>query len=230
MSFRFGFALLAWPAIATAQPCAPTCSDDTRCFEGRCLTADEIDEERVRAEVVRRLVEREVKAELASRRRHDGFFIRFGLAGGYGLGSLEHVEGGERDLDGGLGGFDLRIGGTVDGFAIGFFESIRGSGAAQRLRAGVSVDWYPDPTKGLHVGLGLTIDQLRVFDANPDDLWLNGAKLGGPGGTVRLGYDLWVGDQHSLGLELDVAAFSGGDGREEAALYETGLIISYLYH
>jgi hypothetical protein len=74
---------------------------------------------------------------------------------------------------------------------------------------GVSMDWFPNPTGGFHVGatLGFAVaaaprPKTDVFDT-----------LGGGGGALAIstGYDFWIADQWSLGalLRLTGARLSG---------------------
>jgi hypothetical protein len=91
---------------------------------------------------------------------------------------------------------------------------------------GPYVDFYPDPTEGLHfqgmVGWG-------VLDASVDGA-SGGSAATGVIMQLGVGYDFWVGDQWSIG---PLARFAYAPLSLEEATYSTiapSLVCSFTYH
>jgi hypothetical protein len=185
-------------------------------------------------------------------RRHDGFYLRFGLGIGYGRvatsGNIAGIDVNARYTGPGPA-YELLLGGTVGhAFVIGggFVgqdiskprikidppidgnSSLQGTGALGVGAIGPFVDWFPSETEGLHFGamIGFAIIGLRDDHGNPD---------GGFAGSLWGGYDFWIASQWSLGAELRAALASGtrdfDDGshlHDMASTYE--LLFTALYH
>jgi hypothetical protein len=153
--------------------------------------------------------------------RHDGFYLRLSGGPSYlafsGSGPI-----GDASVHDAAGSSLLAIGGTVaPGLALAGafqFASVRNdfkgvedptTGRAYRdAKAtvsfgtiGVLADWFPDPTKGWHLGGMIGLTGLSVVDADIPD-----ARGNAVSGTIFGGYDWWIGPQWSLGL---MAVLSG---------------------
>jgi hypothetical protein len=70
--------------------------------------------------------------------------------------------------------------------------------AATFSHVGVLVDWYPDPTKGWHVGASGGLGVAGVIN-QADDSTMTGASAGG---SAFGGYDWSIGPDWSLGVGL----------------------------
>ncbi|MGC4092879.1 MAG: hypothetical protein QM756_34340 [Polyangiaceae bacterium] len=168
--------------------------------------------------------------------RHDGFYLRLGLGGGFFAGRIAYtwVENGERTSSitshGGGVAFEFAMGGTVaPGLVIGggiYSSSAQHanwnipSSLSDKLATGtieggqgsigllgVIVDYYPNPQQGFHVQGGLGIGTL-TFEA--DKLFPLAKWAGGGGGAmVGVGYEFWVSSQWSIGGIARVLGVSG---------------------
>jgi hypothetical protein len=155
---------------------------------------------------------------------HDGFYYR--AAAGPALSSLVATgPSGRTDLNGSTGGMVL-VGGTPSrGFVVGggltevaaYGRFVGGvyDGAqvdVSEWKVGPFVDWYPDPTRGFHLGAltGLSVSILRSTTNQ------SSAALGA---TIFGGYDWWIGPQWSLGV---LAAASGATASSLVDSHLTG--------
>jgi hypothetical protein len=186
--------------------------------------------------------------------RHDGFYLRLGLGAGYGRATSSGTLYGQSvkmTYKGWGPAYELLIGGTVaTGFVVGggfvgqdikdptlslemngtSLDALLGSqdltvhGSLGVGALGPFVDWFPDERGGLHVGAMLGLALLGL----PGDQGFAGSLWGG--------YDVWVGNQWSLGAQARAAAvranrtLEGFDGRlsDTAVTYE--LLFTALYH
>jgi opacity protein-like surface antigen len=144
---------------------------------------------------------------------HDGFFLRMELGAGY-LMMPGTLEGGSSSLDvdisgmGGLGG--LLLGGTpADGLVIGGgslasvvskptikvgdFEDEADDDLSLSL-LGPFVQYYPDPTGGLHFELLLGYASASGTDDDADE------AATGFGVSAGVGHEWWVSEEWSLGV------------------------------
>lgn len=147
--------------------------------------------------------------------RHDGFYMRIGLGGGY-FGAKVEPEVGTLHANGGGPAFEFALGGTVaDGVVIGgglytasvnrlkwsgdpLASDVRG-GAGSLALLGPFVDFYPNPKDGFHVQGAIGITGLNFAERSstvpPPKEW-----SGGGGGLMfGAGYEFWVGSQWSIG-------------------------------
>jgi hypothetical protein len=181
-------------------------------------------------------------------RRHDGFYLRLGSGIGYGRAATKgSVEG--FDIEATYRGagpvYELLIGGTpargfvvgggfvgqdisspsvkvkvnADVFATGEFTD---SGALGVGALGPFIDWFPDDHGGFHVG---ALAGIGIIGLQGDRSF---------GGSLWTGYDFWIANQWSLGLE-GRAVFATGSRTldsvkmdDTAASYE--LLFTALYH
>ncbi|HEY0463732.1 MAG TPA: hypothetical protein VGC79_05965, partial [Polyangiaceae bacterium] len=179
---------------------------------------------------------------------HDGFYLRMALGLGLGgaLVSSDSKSIGDYSFGGGVGAFDLWIGGTpAAGLSMGAALSGLGLGSSQRSvdghrvsgdvtgstgLLGYFVDVFPDPQRGLHFGgaLGLASGAAKVQDSSQE------FRGGGLGLQAWGGYEFWVSPQWSLGGML---RFIGSLTRQEdagvayeASLGAVTLSFTALYH
>ena len=145
---------------------------------------------------------------------HDGFYLRLGLGAGALSGTWEGYDV-SLDVGGPAVELEFAIGGTIGrGFAIGggvfggMVESatINGEDTSSDVTVttgliGPMVDWYLNPKNGAHLqaafGLGVASVETAFGDVSA-----TGAGIMGGGG-----YDVWVGEQWSLGGLLRVTHF-----------------------
>jgi len=152
--------------------------------------------------------------------RHDGFYFQVAS----GIGAYNEAIGSDI-LDGHVRGvataFDFAAGGTVfSGFVVGFgichtamlashFDADQDTSvepAARSLDAddarltllGPYVDYYVRPGDGLHIEGSIGFATLSGYSYDSGNFGKDDVALGG-GFMVGLGYELWVGDQWSLG-------------------------------
>jgi hypothetical protein len=193
---------------------------------------------------------------------HDGFYLRF--AGGVGsldvtrstdqagtsngiafTGDTSTVGGASIFTELSIGGTLFRrvvVAGTLLGDNLPGAEVELASGSRFNLSSGLTfamlaatVDIFPDPNKGFHIGGGIG---WAVATANISDPIFTTIGGGGPGATVQFGYDLWVADDWSVGLVARgiVAQIQGeqtttdGVGREHDTVTSASLAFSVLYH
>jgi hypothetical protein len=103
------------------------------------------------------------------------------------------------------------------------------------LMLGPTVDVFPDPSRGFHVGGGIG---LATSTAGVDDPIFSTIGGLGVGMTTSLGYDFWTGDDWSIGLAVRgvVARIEGQTeanksvGRETDTIASASLAATLLYH
>jgi hypothetical protein len=186
-------------------------------------------------------------------RFHDRFYLRLSLGGGT-MGTnadFQPNNGVDFETQGGSVALDLAIGGTpAPGFVIGgdfaFQEAFRphftvnfreGESNANTVFGllGFFLDWFPDPRGGFHVGGTFGYADLSV--AGENDVIVNDVRERGVGGAVRVGYDLWISNQWSLGLLGQwVGGWVTGDNGNNNTFTESDTVSSFallftaLYH
>jgi hypothetical protein len=155
-----------------------------------------------------------------SARRHDGFYLRMGLGLAYGQVVSSGVLLGS-DLELKFAGFgpayELLIGGTLgSGFVLGggfvgqdisdpdvTLETANGTQVDRSVASGDALgvgvigpffDWFFDERGGAHVGAMVGIGIIGLEGDNDEG-------SSGFGGSLWGGYDFWVSDQWSLGVE-----------------------------
>lgn len=159
---------------------------------------------------------------------HDGFHLRLGL--GIGRMSVQRdATRADTSTVGPASSFDVTAGSTVaPGLVVGgsllsfsiaeaTLEPDNGGagialdGPLGMALLGATLDWYPEPHRGGHVGLTLGLAAV-VGDLPPDapaqDYGIE--RIGGGGGGISLfsGYDWWVAPQWSLGALVRFTAVS----------------------
>ena len=191
---------------------------------------------------------------------HDGFYLRMS-AGGASLdvqrqtagasGSVAFAGDGSR-IQGASLFTELSVGGTpLRGFVVA--ATLLGNGLpATELRVasgsridlgtplvfamvGPTVDVFPDPFRGFHVGGGIGLATSTAGVEDPIFSTIGGL---GAGLTLTLGYDVWTGDDWSVGLAARgiVALIEGQKQANEAVAREHDTISSasiaatLLYH
>jgi len=177
-------------------------------------------------------------------RRHDGFYLR--LEGG-GLGfdtaqahaspSLAHLDGTSKQgfiLIGGTPLPGLVLGGGLrQGTSHGTFVHGRDDGFrfdAFTPGVGAFVDWYPSPTRGWHLGAYAGTGMTFVNGST----WTHAAEIDG---ALFAGYDAWIGEQWSLGIDAtafaatsSALADANGDSGYRFAPRSFQLGITLVYH
>jgi hypothetical protein len=110
-----------------------------------------------------------------------------------------------------------------------------GDAAASLFEIGILLDWFPNPSKGLHFGGSLGIGGTGVRNQ------ADGSTYGGFGGTASLfgGYDFWIGPSWSSGIGLvawgatpreEMKDSSGNDTGYRLTPLSIGLQLSLLYY
>jgi hypothetical protein len=152
----------------------------------------------------------------AEPRTHDGFQFRGALGVGYLSDSESLSDSSFSATISGVGlGLDLYFGGTpargltIGGFvnattAVGPSLSVNGKSlgsASNDVSLGLGLigpylDYYPDPTSGLHVLALAGLASLSVSDGSGSSQQ-SGSGFGVGAGV---GYDVWIGDEWSLGI------------------------------
>ncbi len=175
------------------------------------------------------------RAAAAEPRHHDGFYLRLGVGPGYALGTLAS-DAGDGDSTGVNVSTQLAIGWTVrPGLVVGggTFPMVVPSPSYDGMDAGgqhvsatgAFVDWYPDPRKGLHVQGGLLF-ALGYLDGGERD-----AHVGaGYGGTIGVGYDVFVTDEWSVGAIARATAYRLYGVDDSIRLVSPALLISLVRH
>lgn len=153
-------------------------------------------------------------------RTHDGFYLRLGAGPGFTSGSAS-TSGVSATMKGMHVGTELAIGTTVaPGLVVGGGEfsmvvfgpkyevSGQKSDAGTHHVGGVGpfVDYYLDPTKGLHFQGALVLSGTRVDGKSGRE----GAFGVGFGALAGAGWETWVGDQWSLGGLLRIGYYRVG--------------------
>jgi len=141
--------------------------------------------------------------------RHDGFYLRLSLGGGYERSRWSHPTEGHETFETGSVGFDVLLGGApVPGLVLGGMLSSevapsvtvkRAFGGASDLiytstLIGAFIDGFPDPERGFHLGAGAGF-QLSSFDDDGGQV----QSAAGGGAVALIGYDAFVSRKWSLG-------------------------------
>ncbi len=173
--------------------------------------------------------------------RHDGWYLRLALGGGY-LGMSQRGDRGGRSVAGTAAALSLDFGPTIDrGLVSGIGATLMHAPAAgydpgdAKIAAtfvllGPALDFYPDPVAGFHVGgrLGPAISVLakRSGAAN--------LVATGIGGSAFVGLDGFVANAWSVGFVLEGSAAAGAgsadDQRETNVSRGLTLKLSLLWH
>jgi hypothetical protein len=191
-------------------------------------------------------------------RRHDGFYLRLGLGGGFMASKVDYPNGSLSARGAGVA-LEIALGGTVaEGLVIGgglFAQStdnVHWKGESLRTPfgsdtyshdkqatlglLGVFLDYYPNPKNGFHVQGGLGIGTLSFerdsLQGLPGETW-GGA---GGGGMLGVGYEAWIGSQWSLGGVARLLVASGSLRAEDTDLtfdakgYAPSLLLVATHH
>lgn len=179
---------------------------------------------------------------------HDGFYLRVGLGTGpLGL-TLDDDRTDQKFETGGFDlSLDLRIGGTPSaGVVIGgalFAHALTSADLEERGRStgldpnvgvgliGPFLEGYPDDRSGLYGGGALGLARVQYSELGPDR---EQTETAGFGLAVWIGYDIWVGDEWSIGPALRFMSTITSNNSEAQDLTTTtrGLTLSFsgTYH
>ena len=195
--------------------------------------------------------------EIASIQRHDGFYLRLGLGAGRITTEFRRTD--VSTLEGrGTGAsssFEIALGGTVgSGLVLGgamvadaaetvISDDVTLDGRpvlregwvlqyeAVATLIGPFVDWYLDDTLGFHVqaAVGLASIDFREGDV------VSSRSSSGYGLLGGVGYELWVGDQWSMGVLARATMYSTKDDEsvtvwEHVAFVLPGLLLTVTHH
>jgi hypothetical protein len=170
-------------------------------------------------------------------RSHDGFYLRMalGLGASGALVSTDSTRVPNYSFNGGGGAGDIWIGGTpVAGLVLGGALSVlslksttrRVSGDSQSGDVtgntgilGIFVDGFPNPDRGFHFGGTIGLAGTHTDVKGNDSDTFNG---GGVGLGAWLGYDMWVGEQWSLGGMVRFTGSLTHENRDDVN-YQTSL-------
>jgi len=197
---------------------------------------------------------------------HNGFYFRFSLGGGgltmqreaKGTTGSEVVYSGDSSISGGATTRELSFGGTPGGgFAIvgtlltyripqptlefdSGAEDAELGGPLDVLVLGPGVDWFPNPNGGFH--FGGTLGLAAASADTPSNTAFEHIGGGGVALSAEVGYDWWIGDEWSLGVQgrltgigvkgEDTANIAGVDvkGEETSSITAFTVAITLLYH
>lgn len=236
-SCRSGYACVRGQCVSK---CNPVCGDGERCTnEGECVPAvvssqappapalsaghSEPTETLTSAGSSNDLPNE--SSALAGVHRHDGFFLRLGAGPSLNLSGS------------GFGGaFEVALGGTIGrGIVVGAMSSpkvVHAVGFSADETAvftflGPFVDYYPDPSKGLHLlgGGGVASATFPGGKTNPA---VSLELLAGAG------YEWWVGNQWSIGLLGRISYLNPGGIESDiwgnSSLFLLNGMVSFTYH
>lgn len=185
---------------------------------------------------------------------HDGFYFRFGIGVGLQAVNIDFDSSLYRDLElsGAASGIQILLGGTpFDGGAIGVYignlvlrtERVRLLAATPDEYTvtvdtglfGMFLDYFPDPRGNLHFGgaLSLLSHNLRLDSSLPSEVDDEIPKeSAGLGLTAWAGQGLWISENWSIDLTLQLTASSGrsNDQNLRSNSYAGIGIFSFLYH
>ncbi len=171
----------------------------------------------------------------AEARRHDGFYLRVGTGGGFAFGKLEGAA--DSPSRGPNIASELAAGWTVGpGLVVGGgtypmvvlapdYDGVD-AGGQHVSGTGPFVDWYLDPTCGLHLQSALLFaaGYLDGSEARP-------AKIGvGYGMMLGAGYDMFLADEWSLGLLARVTAYRLHGVDDAIRLASPSLLVTATFH
>jgi hypothetical protein len=182
-------------------------------------------------------------------REHDGFYLRLGLGLGYAIGTSKPDEGSaDADVTGIGIPSELAIGGTIapgmviGGGAYNIFlpsptyknESVDVDGGATQLGSlGPFIDYYLDPKGGIHFGGALLFASAAVAETDVAPK----ASGFGFGGALMGGYEVFVGDQWSIGVIGRLAYYSvkltadlPGDPKSTLSVFTPAVLFGATYH
>jgi hypothetical protein len=171
----------------------------------------------------------------AEPRNHDGFYLRLGVGPGYALGTLAS-DAGSGDSTGINVSTQLAIGWTIrPGLVLGggTFPMVVPSPSYDGMDAGgqhvsatgAFVDYYPSPRKGLHLQGGLLF-ALGYLDGGDRDSHVGA----GYGGTLGIGYDIFVTDEWSIGGIARATAYRLYGVDDSIRLVSPALLVSLVRH
>lgn len=174
----------------------------------------------------------------ASIRRHDGFYLRFGIGFGGVGGTYEPDEADETfDVSGGGGSSELALGGTIaPGLVLGGglygvgtiatrYEN-GGEADAKALNVGMLgpfIDYYFDERAGGHLMFSLGFAGIQQQDGEDLNEAING---GGWGAMIGGGYEWFVGEQWSLGVIARVQYVAVSTKTEDSEIEGTMSLIA----
>jgi hypothetical protein len=212
-------------------PCAPAPAPDRSDQELKRLIKEALAEQA--AEQKRKRLEKSI-------RNHDGGYLRVGFNLGFISDSAR--QGAVKAESSGFGGFlDAAFGGSLsESLVVGAaLHSLGAFSATTELDGqnldrqhstfvqvvGVLLDYYPDPRRGLHIGMTVGSGSADIV-VNADEETSSGVGL-----AMRLGYDFWVGEQWSVGPALGLLFVAGASDElgNHRAVAPT-LTLTALYH
>lgn len=174
-------------------------------------------------------------AASAEPRHHDGFYFRVGVGPGYALGTLSSAAG-DGDSTGANVSTQLAVGWTVrPGLVVGgaTFPMVvpapsydgMDAGGQHVSATGPFVDYYPSPKRGLHVQGGL------LFAVGYLDGGEREAHVGaGYGGTIGVGYDVFVTGEWSVGAIARATVYGLYGVDDSIRLVSPALLVSLVRH
>lgn len=179
-------------------------------------------------------------------REHDGFYLRLGLGPGFSFGSVD-AAGTSVDVKGVHVGTELALGTTLaPGLVVGGgsfsmvvpapkYEASGTSftaGTHHVSGVGPFVDYYRDPHGGLHLQGALLLSGAYVTAKDGRE-----SAFGvGFGAMIGAGYEVWIGDQWSVGPVFRLAYYrdkpKGSDTKIETtlSLVAPTLLVGLTYH
>jgi hypothetical protein len=188
-------------------------------------------------------------AATAGVREHDGFYLRLGLGLGFAFGTTKPEE---SSADADVSGFgipsELAIGGTlapglvIGGGAYNMFvpapkykiadQDVDGGGI-QLGSLGPFVDYYLDPKGGIHFGGALLFASAAVAEKDS----IPKASGFGFGAALMGGYEIFVGEQWSIGVVGRVAYYNvkltadlPGDPQTTLGVFTPAVLFGATYH
>jgi hypothetical protein len=183
-------------------------------------------------------------------RLHDGFYLRLSIGGGSMVARGERYDASETGTDYSFEGnalaAEIAVGGSpTPGFVLGgAYQGVyaaRGGPRHGDADTGISlalvgpfVDIYPDPRDGFHLGgmLGAAVT------ASHDERYEERSAALGFGGSLWVGYDLWIANQWSIGglVRASAARVETPQNRvldlerDRLGVASVALLVSAVYH
>jgi hypothetical protein len=150
----------------------------------------------------------------AEPRAHDGFYLRLGAGGGYALGTLSVPAPADSDSGGPNVATEVAVGLTVRRgliLGVGAFPMVApapdydgvDAGGQHVSSVGAFADYYLNPAGGLHLQAGVLFAAGYLDGSDTRD----GIFGLGYGGMAGVGYDMFVGDEWSLGGLVRLTAY-----------------------
>lgn len=184
----------------------------------------------------------------AQAREHDGFYLRLGAGLGYSIGKAKPDRGaGDATASGAAAATEVAVGGTVaPGLVIGGgsyslilpspkydVDGTKADGGTHHVGGlGPFVDYYVNPKEGLHAQAALLLAYMVVDKTDHSE----GASGPGFGGMLGVGYEVWLGEQWSLGPLFRVTYHSAtaeqtnSDIKTKISLFTPTLLLGVTYH